>query len=153
RPMTLELFFHPLSSYAHKALIALYECGAPFEGRVLDDPEGEVWTRFRRLWPIGKFPVLRIEEEDRTVPQATIIIEFLAQRFPAAAHLIPGDPDLGTRTRLCDRFFDLYVMTPMQRIMAHARGAPDAVDPAGVALAEQTLTTAYDMVAGELADG
>ena len=29
--MTLKLYFHPLSSFCHKVLIALYENGTPFE--------------------------------------------------------------------------------------------------------------------------
>jgi len=151
--VTLELFFHPLSSYSHKALVALYEGAIPFEPRLLEDPDSEVWKRFRSLWPIGKFPTLRIEAEDRTIPEATIIIEFLAERYPAAAHLIPADPDLARQTRLRDRFFDLYVMGSMQRIMDHARSAPDATDPVGVRMAEERLATAYDMIARELADG
>ena len=31
--MTLTLYYHPLSSFCQKALIALYETGAPFTRR------------------------------------------------------------------------------------------------------------------------
>lgn len=34
--MALTLHFHPLSSYCQKVLIALYERGLPFDGRLLD---------------------------------------------------------------------------------------------------------------------
>ena len=30
-----------------------------------------------RLWPIGKFPVLRDDARDRTVPESTIILEYI----------------------------------------------------------------------------
>ena len=34
--MTLELYFHPLSSYCQKALVALYENDTPFQARKID---------------------------------------------------------------------------------------------------------------------
>ena len=37
---------------------------------------------FKKIWPIGKFPVLRDEARDRTVPESSIIIEYLAQHYP-----------------------------------------------------------------------
>ena len=33
--MTLTLYFHPLASFCHKVLIALYENGTPFTGQSL----------------------------------------------------------------------------------------------------------------------
>jgi glutathione S-transferase len=150
--MSLELFYHPLSSFSHKALIALYECDATFERRVLAPEDPATFARFLALWPIGKFPLLRDEAEDRTLPEATIIIEFLAQRLPAAASLIPADPDLARQTRLRDRFFDLYVHVPMQRLVDHARGAEGAADPAGAEVARRQLAVAYDLVEREIGE-
>ena len=34
--MSLRLYFHPLASFCHKALIALYENGVPFEPVFVD---------------------------------------------------------------------------------------------------------------------
>ena len=34
--MSLKLYYHPLSSFCHKALIALYENGPPFEPIFVD---------------------------------------------------------------------------------------------------------------------
>ena len=34
--MSLTLYLHPLSSYCHKALIALYENATPFEPHVVN---------------------------------------------------------------------------------------------------------------------
>ena len=34
--MSLTLYYHPLSSYCHKALVGLYELGTPFEPRLID---------------------------------------------------------------------------------------------------------------------
>lgn len=35
-PMAYTLFSHPLASYCHKVLIALYENGIAFENRTVD---------------------------------------------------------------------------------------------------------------------
>ena len=34
------------------------------------------------MWPIGKFPILKGRERDWFIPEATIIIEYLAQHYP-----------------------------------------------------------------------
>jgi glutathione S-transferase len=34
--MSLTLYYHPLASFCHKALAALYELGTPFEKRLID---------------------------------------------------------------------------------------------------------------------
>ena len=34
--MSLTLYYHPLSSYCHKVLIALYEAGTAFNAQVID---------------------------------------------------------------------------------------------------------------------
>lgn len=57
--MTLQLFAHPFSSYCQKVLIALYENAIPFEFRMLGPDQPENQAELHRLWPIGKFPVLR----------------------------------------------------------------------------------------------
>ena len=48
--------------------------------------------------------------------------------------------------RLWDRFFDLYISVPMQKIVLDRLRNDDARDPAGVADARQMLDTAYAMV-------
>ena len=52
---------------------------------------------FKAIWPIGKFPVLRDEANDRTVPESSIIIEYLAQHYPGKSQLVPADPELARR--------------------------------------------------------
>src|SRR6185312_2978068 len=98
--MSLKLYFHPLSSFCHKVLIALYETGTPFEPRIVD-LFGEA-AEYRKIWPIGKIPVLRDEAKDRTIPETSIIIEYLAQYFPGKTQLLPTDRDLCRQMRLRD---------------------------------------------------
>src|SRR5215467_9591135 len=100
--MSLTLHFHPLSSFCQKVLIGLYELEVPFEKHLVDLGNEAARARLLKLWPIGKFPVLRDEAKDRTVPESSIILEYLDQLYPGKARLIPADPE---RAREC-RFRD-----------------------------------------------
>jgi glutathione S-transferase len=110
----------------------------------LSDPASR--ASFLALWPIGKFPVLHDEARAELVPESTIIIEYLAQYFPGRTALLPADPDLARRTRLLDRFYDCYVMEPMQKIVADRLRAPDQKDAFGVAQAKAALLTSYGVI-------
>jgi glutathione S-transferase len=102
--MSLTLYFHPLSSYCHKALIALYENGTPFEQRIVDLMNPADAAAFKRLWPCGQFPVLRDEAKDLTIPESSVIIEYLDQHYPGKTKFIPADPGHALQVRLKDRF-------------------------------------------------
>src|SRR5215475_13240458 len=115
--MPLKLYFHPLASYCHKVLIALYENDTAFEPHLVDLMNEASAAAFKALSPMGKMPVLHDDARDRTVPESTIIIEYLAQHYPGRTQLLPAEPDLARETRLRDRFFDLYVHEPMQKIV------------------------------------
>jgi glutathione S-transferase len=150
--MSLTLHMHPLSSYCWKALIALYENDTPFEARVLDLSDPAVVAAFKALWPTTKMPLLCDAARDRTVPETSIIIEYLQAAYPGPVRFIPDDPDAALRVRLMDRLFDLYVMTPMQAIVGdRIRPADVAKDPYGVAQARRQLAMAYDLLEAELA--
>ena len=116
--MTLKLYFHPFSSFCQKVLIALYENNTPFERELVDLGNPASAAAFKTVWPIGKFPVLRDESNDQTLPESSIIIEYLAEHYPGTSELVPNDRDLARETRLSDRFFDLYVNVPMQKVVA-----------------------------------
>lgn len=151
--MTLKLYAHPLSSYCHKALIALYENNTPFEFMMVGDPtktDPKVWEEFKAMWPIGKFPVLKDETRDWLIPEATIIIEYLAQHYPGKVKLVPDDPDLARQVRMRDRFFDNYLHTPMQKINFDKIRPADQRDPAGVDDAKKMYRTALDMLEEEI---
>ena len=143
------LYYHPLSSYCWKVLIALYEIGAPFERRMMEDPGvADTWLA---LWPIAKFPMLRDEARDRTLGEASVIIEYLGQHCPGPFRPIPQDADKALEARLMDRLFDNYVMGPMQAIVADRLRAEDARDPVGVGNARLMLGKAYAMLEERMA--
>lgn len=151
--MSLHLYSHPLASFCHKVLIALDEHGTAFEDHLVDLGNPDSKADFLELWPVGKMPVLRDEARDRTVPETTVIIEYLERHYPGARRLLPVDEDARLEVRLWDRFFDLYVQTPMQKIVAdHMRGEGEK-DPRGVAEARATLAIAYGMIERQAALG
>src|SRR5262249_9069687 len=104
--MALKLYYHPLASFCWKALVPLYENATPFEGHIVDLMDEASAAAFKAIWPIGRFPVLRDQARDRTVPESATIIEYLDQHYPGPARLIPVDPDLARETRFRDRFYD-----------------------------------------------
>ena len=142
--MSLKLYFHPLSSFSHKVLIALYENGTPFEPRIVD-LFNEI-AEYKKIWPIGKIPVLRDEAKDRTIPETSIIIEYLAQHFPGKTQLLPADPDQCRQMRLRDRFYDLYVDVPMQKVVTDRLRPSGKNDPYGVEEAKTLLRTSFGMI-------
>lgn len=143
----LKLFAHPFSSYCQKALIALYENGTPFEYRMLDNEQAS--SELASLWPLKRFPVL--VDGDRTIVESSIIIEHLDIHHPGPVHLVPEEARAALQVRTMDRFFDNYVMTPMQRIVFDAMRPEERRDPQGVAEAREVLDRAYDWLDGAVA--
>lgn len=140
--MPLELYAHPFSSYCQKVLIALYENSTPFAYRRLVPEEPSTGEQLARLWPPGRFPVL--VDGGRIIPESSVIIEYLGLHHPGPVRLVPGDAEAALEARMMDRFFDNYVMTPMQKLVADVMRPADQRDPAGVADARALLDRAYD---------
>lgn len=135
------LYAHPFSSYCQKALTALYENGTDFEYRLLDHTNAEVMAEFTARWPIRRFPILL--DGERTIVEASIIIEYLGLHYPGPVKLIPDDPAAAVEVRMLDRFFDNYISTPQQKIVFDAIRAEADRDPYGVAEARAMLERAY----------
>ena len=144
--MVLRLYFHPLASFCWKPLIALYENETPFEGVLVDLGDPVSRAEFLAIWPIGKFPVLRDDERAELIPESTIIIEYLAHYFPGRTAVLPVDPDLARKARLLDRFYDSYVMEPMQKIVGDRLRPAGQKDALGVAQAKAALLTSYGII-------
>jgi len=148
--MTLRLYYHPLSSFCMKALMALYENGVAFEPQLVNFMDEGDNAAFKQMWPVRKFPVLRDEAADRLVPESSIIIEYIDQKFPGATRLFPTDPDAVREMRLRDRFFDLYVHMQMQKVMVDRLRPEGKHDAFGVEEAREMLRTAYRMIDREM---
>src|SRR5262249_55181352 len=137
--MSLTLHYHPLSSFSQKVAIALYENGTPFTAHTVDFFDEESNARFRKLWPVAKIPVLRDEARDHTIPESSIIIEYVAQHYPGKAEFMPADPEAARQTRFRDRFFDLYVNVPMQKVITDRLRPEGKNDHYGVGEARKVL--------------
>lgn len=137
--MTFQLFGHPFSSYTWKALIPIYENGTPFTFRNLEEPGA--MEELEAHWPLKLFPVL--VEGDRTVIEATAIIEYLDVHHPGPTPMIPADADLAVQVRMLDRVFDNHVMGLMQRPVLNSLLPEDRRDPQGLDEAMAKLDKVY----------
>jgi glutathione S-transferase len=145
--MSLTLYAHPFASYCWKVLIALYENATPFSYRMVGD--AAAWAELESLWPLRKFPLLR--DGDATVVESSIIVEYLMRRHPGAMKMIPMNDDAALSVRFMDRFFDNYVMSPMQTLVADRMRTEAERDAKGVADARTMLDIAYGWLEQQLA--
>lgn len=150
--MTVKLYYHPLSSFCWKVLIALYENDTAFEPVLVDLQDKASRDAFLAIWPIGQFPVIRDEARDWLVPESSIIIEYLDRHYPGRTRFIPDDPERARQMRLRDRFFDLHVQVPMQHIMDDRFRKQADRDPLLVGKMRARLTTALEMIEGDVGD-
>ena len=144
----MQLYAHPFSSYCQKVLIALYENDTPFEFRLLSPEHPDTAAEHAALWPLKRFPVLT--DGERTLMEASIIVEYLDLHHPGPVRLVPDDPRQALEVRTMDRIFDNYVMTPMQKIVGDSLRPAEVRDPHGVNEARELLESAYAWLEGVL---
>lgn len=149
--MSLTLYFHPLASFCWKVLIGLYENDTPFTPVIVNHGDPASLDPFLAVWPMGKMPVLRDDARGETVPETTVILDYLDSYRPGRVRFTPRDPGLAWRTRLWDRVFDLYVQEPMQKIVIDRLRPPGQSDGFGVAQARGQLDKAYGLIEREAA--
>jgi len=135
----LSLFEHPLSPYAQKVKIALYEKSIPFEP-VVPDILGGGDARFAAANPRLEVPAL--VDGDLKVFDSTIILEYIEDKWPEPA-LLPTPPAARARVRmieeLCDTYYEAINWGIAEiRVFGRATGA----------LAEQMLARAGQQIAG-----
>ncbi|ANM08759.1 MULTISPECIES: glutathione S-transferase family protein [unclassified Rhizobium] len=95
----LTLISHHLCPYVQRAAIALLEKGVPFERINIDLADKPDW--FLKISPLGKVPLLKIEEEDgggAVLFESSVICEYL-EETQAGAALHPADPLTRARHR------------------------------------------------------
>jgi glutathione S-transferase len=135
----LKLYEHPLSPYAQKIKIALYEKGIEFEiarPNIFGPPEGD----FHSASLHHQVPAL--VDGDFTLHDSTIILEYLEDRFPEPA-LLDKEPRARARARMiedvCDTYFEAITWGLAEvRVFGRARGE----------LAARLTTSAGKQIAG-----
>lgn len=140
----MKLYFHPVSAYSQKVLVAFYEKGIAFEPAFVDLMNPAAYAEYKKLNPVGKVPLL-VADDGRIVPESSIIIEYLDQHHPGPK-MLPSDPDLQRQTRFKDRFIDCYVNDPMQKVFFDAFRPEGKRDPHGVAEAHERLEAALGLL-------
>lgn len=151
--MSLTLHFHPLSSFCWKALIALYENDTPFTANLVDLGNTAEREALLKLSPIGRFPVLTDAARGQTVPESSIIIEYLDRHYPGRIRFIPADPDVALQVRLHDRFLDLYIHLQMQKVIGDRLRPAGGKDPHGAEQARAQIRKSYDILDRQLSGG
>lgn len=149
--MSLTLHSHPLSSYCHKVLIALYEAETPFTAAMVNLGDPVARAAYAAMWPTAKIPLLQDHARGQIVPETSIMIEYLDQHYPGARSLLPKAPAALLEARLWDRVFDLYVMNPMMRIVDDRMRPAAERDPRAVPQSKDILATAYGMIEHHMA--
>lgn len=128
---------HPLSPYAQKVKIALYEKGIPFETQIPDIVTGNVGD-FASLNPRLEVPT--IVDGDVAVFDSTIILEYLEDRSPTPA-LLPKGAVERARVRMIEDVCDTYyeaVNWALMEIRAFGRASGALADRLVARAAEQT---------------
>ena len=88
--------------YCARVRIALAEKGVEHELFPIDLSDRPEWLYEKN--PLGKVPVL--EEDAFVLPESSVIMEYLEERYPEPA-LLPADPAARGRVRLAIHRFDL----------------------------------------------
>ena len=145
----MKLYLHPLSSFCWKVLIPLYEAEIPFEPVMVDLMDQAKRAEYLKLSPFAKIPTL--VDGERVVNETSIMIEYLAMKYPKAASLMPKDPEEALKVRALDRFYDLYLNGFLGRIAFH-RLRPEAErDEISTAMVMNDMRTAITIVEKDMA--
>ncbi len=104
----MKLYYHPISTYAQKALIAFYEKSVAFTPELVNLMDEAARGAYRKIYPLGKVPLL-VLDDGQWVPESSIIVEYLDTHFSDGPKLIPDEPELSRQVRFKDRMYDLYL--------------------------------------------
>ncbi len=144
--MMLTLYYHPLSSFCWKVLIALYENEISFTPHLVNLGEKESRENFLKIWPIGQFPVLQDVERNQIIPQSTVIIEYLHLYYPGPSKLLPENLDLALECRRWNEFLDDYIHVQMQKVVSNSIRSKEEIDILGEAQSRKFILKAYDIL-------
>lgn len=141
----MKLYYATLSTYCMKALMAFFEKGVAFETRFVNPMDADSWASFREIWPIGKIPLL-ILDDGRRIPEASIIAEFIDGLSDEGPRLMPGDPALALEVRLQDRLMDHYLNDQVAALLFEQRKPEDERDRQLMARSSDRLHAMYGVL-------
>ncbi len=145
----MKLFYNPLSSYSQKTLLGFYEKQVPFEPHLVNLMDAADKARFRKIYPLGKVPLLELSEGN-SLPESTNILEYLDTHYPSGPRLIPADPEKGRQTRYFDRICDLYLNDPVGGLFFEGLKPEAQRNAERIETWKFELTTSYDRLEAHL---
>ena len=101
----IKLYEHPLSPFAQKVKIAMYEKNIPFEAVMPNFLGGGTDEQFSAASPRLEVPSLI--DGETTVFDSTIILEYLEDKWPQPP-LLPATPAERARVRMLEELEDTY---------------------------------------------
>ena len=145
----MTLFSAPDEPASHRTRIVLAEKDVEIE--IVSVTPGRFPEDLLDLNPDHSLPTL--VDRDLVLYDSRIIIEYLDRHYPGPSRLIPDDADRAWQTRLRDRFYDLYVHLPMQKIVLDRLRPDGKQDRHGVDEARAQLQASYGIIESRMADG
>jgi glutathione S-transferase len=148
----MKLYYSPLSVYSAKPRIAMYEKGIAHETKLVNWTPATGWIKpeeLPRLNPKAQIPVL--VDGDAVVPDSTIILEYLEERFPKTP-LYPTGPAERARCRVLEDLGDM-VIAPNQGALVREvflKPDPSTRDAAAVSQTKAELARQYQRLDREL---
>ena len=145
--ISFSLYYHPLSIYSQKVLIAIYEKGLKFERQIVNLMDEKERAQYREIYPMGKIPLL-VLNHGPLIPESSIIIEYLDGL--GGPRLISEDPDVARKTRFKDRMFDLYLSDPVTILFFQSMKSESEQNPDKMLTARTHVNNVYDFLENEI---
>jgi len=104
----MRLYVYPHSPISRKVLFAMHEKGLDLELEILPPYDEPGKAKLRLTYPLATVPLLMLDDGS-PMPESSIIVEYLDQKFPQEPRLLPRDPELALRARAFDRVGDILL--------------------------------------------
>ncbi|MDH3613183.1 MAG: glutathione S-transferase family protein [Gammaproteobacteria bacterium] len=145
----MKFYYHPISSYCQKVLVAMYEKGIEFEPHIVALMDPEARAQYRELYPMGKVPLL-VVDDDHPIPESSTIIEYLDGI--AEPKLVFGDADQRRKIRFKDRMFDLYLNESVSTLLFQSMKPESERDQERIDTSKFRIDTMYGFMEQELGE-
>jgi glutathione S-transferase len=143
----MKLYYHPISSYSQKTLIAFHEKGIEFEPNIVQLMDPEARTAYREVYPLGKVPCLFLDD-GHMIPESSIIIEYIDGLGKPG--LIKGNSEQTRRIRFKDRMLDLYLNDSVVTLLFQNMKPKKEQDQERIDTAKFRIDTMYGFMEKEL---